>query len=360
MKFLKKAFSVLFTLAFLLSIFAFDSKVVNASYTYRIKISLGNNANAYFDETGVNNLGASYEVSQSGRNLVISNLAYDSTVTFNYSDIIKIKADNTETQTSKYYVKGLRVSGSDDLVDATNKVVNLTVLGDESYVVAYGVGTIIPYTVRYVDEEGNQLLDDETLYAAKGEVVFVPSRHIKGYVPDAYYKTASKGLREDMVFEFVYSKRVIGEEVEVTETTETSSVTVEGDPTYEYEYEYVDGGANTIFTHGGSSTSVSHQSNSSTNSGTVNNRGDGDNGDANAGANAGGDTSISEGDTPTNIVDIDENDPPKAGGTRDDLIRNMIIGIAIAIIAVVSIIVTLYIANRKRNQELAKVETSKE
>ena len=205
MKFLKKAFSVLFTLAFLLSIFAFDSKVVNASYTYRIKISLGNNGNAYFDETGVNNLGASYEVSQSGRNLVISNLAYDSTVTFNYSDIIKIKADNTETQTSKYYVKGLRVSGSDDLVDATNKVVNLTVLGDESYVVAYGVGTIIPYTVRYVDEEGNQLLDDETLYAAKGEVVFVPSRHIKGYVPDAYYKTASKGLREDMVFEFVYS-----------------------------------------------------------------------------------------------------------------------------------------------------------
>ena len=375
MKILKKAFSVIFTLAFLLSVFAFDSTVVNASettteettteesttqetntvstYTYRIKISLGNNANAYFDDTAVAELENNYTVSlsSSGKNLVISELAYDSNVTFNFGDLIKVKTDNTETETSKYYVKGLRVAGSDDLVNDTNKSVTLHVVGDESYVVAYGVGNIIPYTVRYVDEDANELLPDETLYAAEGEVVYVPARHIKGYVPDYYYRTASNGLKKDTVFTFEYHKRVIGEETEVIEKTETSSSTIEGDPEYEYEYEYIDGGS-TGTTTGGGNTTVTTQNNGGGNGGTVNNRADGDDGagagDADAGAagNEGGET-IEDDNTPGGILDID---------TRDTLIRNMIIGIIIAIIAVASILVTLYIANKKRKQELVKVE----
>ena len=393
MKILKKAFSVIFTLAFLLSVFAFDSTVVNATedttedtteettteattteesttqetttvstYTYSIKISLGNNSDAYFDDTAVAELGNNYTVSLSslGKNLVISKLAYDSNVTFNFSDLIKVKIDNTETETSKYYVKGLRVAGSDDLVKDTNKNVTLHVKGDESYVVAYGVGTIIPYTVRYVDEDDNELLPDETLYAAEGEVVYVPARHIKGYVPDYYYRTASNGLKKDTVFTFEYHKRVIGEETEVIEKTETSSSTVEGDPEYEYEYEYIDGGS-TGTTTGGGNTTVTTQNNGGGNGGTVNNRadaGDGaDAGDADAGAagNEGGET-IEDDNTPGGILDIDDEEVAKAGGTRDTLIRNMIIGIIIAIIAVASILVTLYIANKKRKQELVKVE----
>lgn len=391
MKILKKAFSVIFTLAFLLSVFAFDSTVVNATettteettteettteattteesttqettavstYTYRIKISLGN-VNAYFDDTAVAELGKTYTVSQSGKNLVISELNYGDDVTFNYSDLIKVTADNTETETSKYYVKGLRVAGSDDLVNDTNKSVTLHVVGDESYVVAYGVGTIIPYIVRYVDEDDNELLADETLYAAEGEVVYVPARHIKGYVPDYYYRTASNGLKKDTVFTFEYHKRVIGEETEVIEKTETSSSTIEGNPEYEYEYEYIDGGS-TGTTTGGGNTTVTTQNNGGGNGGTVNNRADaGDGagaGDADAGAagNEGGET-IEDDNTPGGILDIDDEEVAKAGGTRDTLIRNMIIGIIIAIIAVASILVTLYIANKKRKQELVKVE----
>ncbi|SES97708.1 hypothetical protein SAMN02910413_1490 [Pseudobutyrivibrio sp. C4] len=393
MRILKKAFSVIFTLAFLLSVFAFDSTVVNATettteettteattteatteesttqettavstYTYRIKISLGNNANAYFDDTAVAELEKNYTVSlsSSGKNLVISELAYDSNVTFNFGDLIKVKTDNTETETSKYYVKGLRVAGSDDLVKDTNKSVTLHVKGDESYVVAYGVGNIISYTVRYVDEDENELLPDETLYAAEGEVVYVPARHIKGYVPDYYFRTASNGLKKDTVFTFEYHKRVIGEETEVIEKTETSSSTVEGDPEYEYEYEYIDGGS-TGTTTGGGNTTVTTQNNGGGNGGTVNNRADaGDGagaGDADAGAagNDGGET-IEDDNTPGGILDIDDEEVAKAGGTRDTLIRNMIIGIIIAIIAVASILVTLYIANKKRKQELVKVE----
>ncbi|SFO16826.1 hypothetical protein SAMN05216351_10411 [Pseudobutyrivibrio sp. JW11] len=390
MKILKKAFSVIFTLAFLLSVFAFDSTVVNATedtteettteesttqktntvstYTYRIKISLGNNANAYFDDAAVAELAArgaqepKYTVSksESGKNLVISKLAYDSNVTFNFGDLIKVKTDNTETETSKYYVKGLRVAGSDDLVNDTNKSVTLHVVGDESYVVAYGVGNIISYTVRYVDEDENELLPDETLYAAEGEVVYVPARHIKGYVPDYYYRTASNGLKKDTVFTFEYHKRVIGEETEVIEKTETSSSTVEGDPEYEYEYEYIDGGS-TGTTTGGGNTTVTTQNNGGGNGGTVNNRADAGDGagagdaDADAAGNEGGET-IEDDNTPGGILDIDDEEVAKAGGTRDTLIRNMIIGIIIAIIAVASILVTLYIANKKRKQELVKVE----
>lgn len=373
MKILKKAFSVIFTLAFLLSVFAFDSTVVNATeatteetttvptYTYRIKISLGNNENAYFDDTAVAELGNTYTVSKSGsgKNLVISELAYDSNVTFKFDELIKVDTKE-DTETSKYYVKGLRVAGSDDLVDDTNKSVTLHVVGDESYVVAYGVGNIIPYTVRYVDEDANELLPNETLYAAEGEVVYVPARHIKGYVPDYYYRTASNGLKKDTVFTFEYHKRVIGEETEVIETTETSTSTVEGTPEYEYEYEYIDGGS-TGTTTGGGNTTVTTQNNGGGNGGTVNNRADGDGGadagDADEGAagNDGGET-IEDDNTPGGILDIDDEEVAKAGGTRDTLIRNMIIGIIIAIIAVASILVTLYIANKKRKQELVKVE----
>lgn len=383
MKILKKAFSVIFTLAFLLSVFAVDSTVVNATevtteettteatttqetttvstYTYRIKISLGNNANAYFDDTAVAELGKTYTVSKSGKNLVISELDYGDDVTFNFGNLIKVKTDNAETNTSKYYVKGLRVAGSDDLVKDTNKSVTLHVVGDESYVVAYGVGNIIPYIVRYVDEDANELLPEETLYAAEGEVVYVPARHIKGYVPDYYYRTASKGLKKDTVFIFEYHKRVIGEETEVIEKTEESSSTIEGDPEYEYEYEYIDGGSTGTTTTGGGNTTVTTQNNGGGNGGTVNNRADGDGGadagnaDAGAAGNDGGEA-IEDGNTPGGILDIDDEEVAKAGGTRDTLIRNMIIGIIIAIIAVASILVTLYIANKKRKQELVKVE----
>ena len=54
-------------------------------------------------------------------------------------------------QDSKYYVKGIRLSGHDsvDNLDPATFVVN----GDLDYVVVYGVkGNQVAYTIRYVDE----------------------------------------------------------------------------------------------------------------------------------------------------------------------------------------------------------------
>ena len=62
-------------------------------------------------------------------------------------------------QDSKYYVKGIRLSGHDsvDNLDPATFVVN----GDLDYVVVYGVkGNQVAYTIRYVDENGKQLSEE--------------------------------------------------------------------------------------------------------------------------------------------------------------------------------------------------------
>lgn len=71
-------------------------------------------------------------------------------------------------QDSKYYVKGIRLSGHDsvDNLDPATFVVN----GDLDYVVVYGVkGNQVAYTIRYVDENGKQLSEDTVLYGNVGD-----------------------------------------------------------------------------------------------------------------------------------------------------------------------------------------------
>ena len=217
MKRFNKALGLILTFVFALSVFMTTPITAEASYTYRIKINLGNNADAFFDTAAVDSLrGAGFTVEypvvrktdgkELKNQLIISGLAYNDTIPVDVDSLIKVAYTEDEANMTHYYVKGLRVAGADDLVamDA-EKNVSLQVTGDETYVAAYGVGATIPYTVSYVDKEDNKLLPDDTLYAAEGEVIFVPSRHISGYRPDAYYKTASKGLKKDTVFKFVYS-----------------------------------------------------------------------------------------------------------------------------------------------------------
>ena len=373
MKNVKKYLGILLSLIFVISMFFVFPISAEASYTYRIKIALGNNENAYFDEDVVKQLQTKYSVEypvtrkSDGKSitnqLIISGLEYDAKVTFDIDDLIKIKQSDTETGT-QYYVKGLRVSGTDDVLKMSDtKEITFTVEGDETYVVAYGVGATIPYTVRYVDKDGNKLLEDDTLYAAEGEVIFVPARHVDGYSPDAYYRTASKGLKKNTTFTFIYTKGTAKTVYSEDEVTVTTDETVEGSPEYEYEYQYVDGGSSTIFNNNGTSTSTVHETVSG-NGGTTNNRvevtGGNDAGDNGGAAENAGEEDATITDAPADVIDIDDEDVARAGGTKDKLVRNMIIGIIIAILAVISILVTLYIANRKRKQELAKVDPHKE
>ena len=382
MKRFNKVLGLILTLIFTLGIFVYSPITAEASYTYRIKLLLGNNEHAYFDETGVESLRAAgytveYPVVRTTdskkltNQLIISGLGYNASVTFNVDSLIKIDNTEAEANGTKYYVKGLRISGADDVLKTdSSKNLTLNVTGDESYVVAYGVGATIPYTARYVDKDENQLLDDDTLYAAEGEIIFVPSRHISGYTPDAYFKTASKGLKKDTVFTFVYTKGeptiIYNEEIVDVETTEN----VDGGTEYDYEYQYVDGGTTVVTTGGGTTSSTVTETVTTQEAGTVNNRqettdnnanaaGEGDSQDAEPAQNNDS-TTIADENTPTDVVDIDDEETAKAGGERDKFIRNMIIGIIIAIIAIVSILVTLYVADKKRKRELVKVQNHKD
>ena len=109
---------------------------------------------------------------------------------------------------SKYYVRGFRVAGHDN--DETSGFVNMTFYAntDVSYEVAYGIkGSLVAYTIRYVDENGVELQPSDTYYGMPGDKPVASYRYIEGYTTDAYYKGKTlTGNPEDNVFTFVYSK----------------------------------------------------------------------------------------------------------------------------------------------------------
>ena len=162
MRLINKILGFFLAVVFCMGLIFSTSITADAAYTYRIKISLGNNMNASFNEDAVSDLAGSYSVdydSDENRTLVISNLGFGAKIFLNVDELVDITSSTDETE---YYVKGLRIAGEDALVDGNTKV-ELSVDGDESYVVAYGVGATVPYTVKYQDADGNALLEDEIL-----------------------------------------------------------------------------------------------------------------------------------------------------------------------------------------------------
>ena len=352
MKLSTKILGILLTAAFWITAFSIKPMVADAAYTYRIKICLGNNADAYFDVDAVDELEATYgedNVDEDGDNLVISGFDYGDTISIDVDSLIKIAVDET-TGTSKYYLSGLRISGDDAIVTTATLVdgyrnisANFTVTGDETYVVAYGVGSAIPYYVDYVDEDGNALIEEDTLYAARGEVILVPAKHIDGYYPDAYYRTASTGLKDDTTFTFVYKK--YSSSVTTVESTTYSTTTEYGDPVYEYQYTRRNNGTSTDGSSNGDSTD------GSTANGNGNNNGDADDTDSTDST-----TTISDDETPQDVIDIDDEEVAKSGGEKERLVRNMVLGIIMAAIAAFTVLFTLFIAGRKRKREIVRVQ----
>lgn len=268
------------------------------NYTYRINIVLGGTAdvNAAFLEdlsASLTVVSDTATVSLTGADCItISDLMYEDSVSFDPRSAVAISGEN-----AKYYVKGMRVSGANDVVSKSA----FTVTQDDSYVIAYGVGSSVPYTVKYLDEAGNSLLETATFYGALGEEVYVPYRFISGYVPNAY-NLHSDSLVENQEFVFTYKKGSSQNTVYNTSTS-TSYSTVQGAPSYTYQ-------------------SVSRDM------GVVNNRdqqaggnqaaGGGNAGDAAAGGQAGetaGDTTIEDTETPLaveDVIDIEDEEVAKA------------------------------------------------
>lgn len=105
---------------------------------------------------------------------------------------------------SKYYVRGVRVSGQDN--SAVGQP-SFTVTGDADYVVAYGIqGQTVAYTVNYVDAAGNALAPSVTYHGNVGDMPVVAYQYVEGYRPQAYNltKTLSADASEN-VFDFVYT-----------------------------------------------------------------------------------------------------------------------------------------------------------
>ncbi|MBS5501632.1 MAG: hypothetical protein KHX01_01540 [Eggerthella sp.] len=109
---------------------------------------------------------------------------------------------NIQPDDDKYYVKGIRLAGHDELAESGN----IEVTQDLQYVVAYGMKKDqVAYTINYVDANGAQIADSETFYGNIGDKPVIAYRYIEGYQPtNAYNLTGRLKGNADNVFTFKY------------------------------------------------------------------------------------------------------------------------------------------------------------
>lgn len=129
---------------------------------------------------------------------------------------------------SKYYIKGVRLSGRDDAVIYTTLLE--TIQRDTDYVVVYGIkGDQVEYTVRYVNKNGEKLAENDVFYGNIGDKPVVACKYIAGYAPQAL--TLEKTLTENAeknVFTFIYDTSTITHYKSVTRYVDEGVVTVPG------------------------------------------------------------------------------------------------------------------------------------
>lgn len=196
--------------------------------------------------------------------IVVSGVKYGQRISFNAMGSVQL------FEPDKYYVKGIRKTGRDNLELEINS--SFTVTCDDEYVIGYGIaGDMVPYTVRYLDLDGKMLAPSQTYYGNVGDRPVVAYLYIDGYRPQAYnlVKTLVSNAAQN-VFTFVYKKIDTGtsggtggtggaagqptqptnptvttaptestaatEETEWTEDTEPVETTVSTEPPYETYY----------------------------------------------------------------------------------------------------------------------------
>ena len=159
---------------------------------------------------------------------VLRNVPYGATVRLNASEEDgSVQLIGTETADSKYYVRGVRESGQDNNTVGQSA---FTVTGDTDYVVAYGIkGEMVDYTIRFEDEDGNELAPALTRHGNIGDKPIVAYQYIEGYRPQAYNlaKTLSENAAEN-VFTFTYRPIDVNVTIEMIYTP--GATTVEAAP----------------------------------------------------------------------------------------------------------------------------------
>ncbi len=389
MRNIKKFFGLLFSLLFTVALIYAKPVKAEAAYTYRIRVVLGGSGdeNASFNsDLGLSvPTGAKVEFTKYDRDnpskpieMEISNLSYGAKVTMDPAKMVSIapatKQDDegNEIQYSKYYVKGVRVAGKDTVLHAAS----FNVTYDETFVVAYGVGEVVPYIVNYVDKNGNPIVDPEgngidtiqpmSGYGAAGEELYVPYRNIPGYKPNTYnYHTKSlkapeivDGSEKPFEFTFYYSKITDSSET-VEETVEViDKGTVVG--ATEYSYRVVGGNTTSVISNQtagitnatGNNNTVNNTSNNSTNRDT-NGRNSAD-GELVDSVDINGQAENINPDEPQDVIEIEDDITARGNiGQDDDLdhyTRNAVAAVVVAVLAVLTLGATAIIVYKKKKK----------
>lgn len=201
---MRKSFKSIIFSFILFSFVIINLDVIEASsYTYTVSFFSGNpgsftNLSSFQVRKAVGNE-QEVSISHLGHKVVISGLEYGDTVSCNAQDSISLDAD------SKYYVKGIRLSGRDNNTVASSA---FTVVEDQDYVIAYGIpGEMTEYTVEYVDEAGNTLAPSRIYSGNVGDEPVIAYLYIDGYTPASYNQTSKLVSDSNSnIFRFVYSR----------------------------------------------------------------------------------------------------------------------------------------------------------
>lgn len=303
------------------------------TYTYTVTIYSGKQS-AFTGGSGVevdnHKTGSSYKISglSSGSDTVkITGLEYGDVVSINAQSCVQLRSD------SKYYVGGVRESGRDNNTVSASA---FKVTADQDYVIAYAIkGNMVSYTINYVDEAGNPLLESQTYYGVVGDRPVVAFRYVENYIPMAYNLT--KVLSEDAsqnVFTFVY---------QYAEGYNGPNVVVLNDNGEEIiEEETVENGETVT-------TIIEEDADA--------------NADANAGANA--DAGIGE-DEPDDLINLDDDDVPLAFQIAEKIAEfvgdNMLACVSGSIIVLVGLclLILFFKKKKKKDEEDEEAENEKE
>ena len=313
-------------------------------YTYRVTIYAGNQGK-FGGTEGLVLSNKDAQVTQTEDKIVVSGLQYGDEVA--YTAQADVKLDNS----SKYYVKGIRLGGRDnDTVAASAFIVK----SDMDYVVAYGIkGNQVSYTVNYHDEYGNEMLKSETFYGNVGDKPVIACKYVNGYMPQAsgLTKTLKENAAEN-VMTFIYKPNA-GPTVETIITTVVKE-------------EYVDGVQIVPGSTGGAGTGTG-------NAGGEAGTGEGGTGTVEVGGQTGGETGgqtsdegengtedsfgegTGEGEGDDIIIDLDEEDVPLANQdpvidetSSKDVPMFSYVGLIIAALAALAALAGVACALRRR------------
>ncbi|MGN1167945.1 MAG: MucBP domain-containing protein [Lachnospiraceae bacterium] len=323
--------------------------VITDPYTYKVTVSTGNDL--VFDATSEVFSNERYALKDNNRVLEITGLSYGDYV--NIFDAVK----TIDCSSTKYYEKGVRFTGSDEIT-----VENFQVVGDADYVVAYGVlSDPVEYTVQYVDQNGNKLASDGKYYGNAGDKIIVASRQIDGYLPDANNKAMTLSKEKENVFTFVYHSSagatnviyntLTGTTTYIYQDGTTSTVTIPNP---------ANGQAGAVVTPPAANAGAGNANAGNAGAGNAD-AGNADAGNADAG-NADENTVIADEDTPLttqDIVDLDADEEVPLAAQAQETVTNLapiIAGIFVAV--AVAGMITLLVISRRRKAVNVKSEDS--